>query len=163
MHEYLAANGKIYLTTGNGTQHLHEINFPDSAGLACDVQQHAVSLGVWNFRSAPNHPNYNLGPVVGSVCDTLGVGLQEMQHDFHFGISPNPVVDGRFKITYLLPQNKAGRLDVYSLTGQRIYSQTLPPWSTLQFIQLPEIASGIYTAVISSGNERAIAKLAVMK
>ncbi len=163
MHEYLAANGKIYLTTGNGTQHLHEINFPDSAGLACDVQQHAVSLGVWNFRSAPNHPNYNLGPVVGSVCDTLGVGLQEMQHDFHFGISPNPVVDGRFKITYLLPQNKAGRLDVYSLTGQRVYSQPLPPWSTLQFIQLPDVASGIYTAVISSDKERAITKLAVMK
>ena len=89
--------------------------------------------------------------------------MAEMQHDFHFGISPNPVVDGRFKLTYLLPQNKAGRLDIYSLTGQRIYTQTLPPWSTLQFIQLPEIASGIYTAVISSGNERAIAKLAVMK
>ncbi len=160
---YLAANSKIYITSGSGVQHLHEMNYPDSAGVACDLQQHSLNLGYAQLRAVPNHPNYNLGPVVGSLCDTLGVGMAEMQHDFHFGISPNPVVDGRFKLTYLLPQNKAGRLDIYSLTGQRIYTQTLPPWSTLQFIQLPEIASGIYTAVISSGNERAIAKLAVMK
>ncbi|HMT29088.1 MAG TPA: hypothetical protein PKD91_07400, partial [Bacteroidia bacterium] len=38
---YLAANGKIYVTSGSGVQHLHEINYPDSAGIACDVQQHS--------------------------------------------------------------------------------------------------------------------------
>ena len=163
MHEYLAANGKIYLTTGNGTQHLHEINYPDSAGIACDVQQHAINLGVWNFRSVPNHPNYNLGPVVGSVCDTLGVGIPELTHDFRFSIAPNPVSDGWIKITYLLPQNEPGALEVYSLTGQKVYSQALPPWSTLQFVHLPNLEAGIYTAVIMSGRERSAKKLVVMK
>lgn len=42
---YLAANGKIYITSGSSVQHLHEMNYPDSAGLACDVQQHAIDLG----------------------------------------------------------------------------------------------------------------------
>ncbi|MBP7167519.1 MAG: T9SS type A sorting domain-containing protein [Bacteroidia bacterium] len=163
MHEYLAANGKIYLTSGNGVQHLHEINYPDSAGLACDVQQHAVSLGVWHFRAVPNHPNYNLGPEVGSVCDTLSVGLSEPAHDFRFSISPNPVSDGVVKLTYLLPQNKAGVLEVFDLTGQRVFNQQLPPWSTLQFVQLPELSSGLYTCVIRSGNEKTAKKLVVMR
>ena len=161
--QYLAANGKIYLTSGNGVQHLHEINYPDSAGIACDVQQHAVSLGVWHFRAVPNHPNYNLGPVVGSICDTLSVGLAEPAHDFRFVISPNPVSDGVVKLTYLLPQNKAGVLEVFDLTGQRVYSQQLPPWSTLQFVQLPELSNGLYTCVISSGNEKTAKKLVVMR
>jgi hypothetical protein len=161
--QYLAANGKIYLTSGNGVQHLHEINYPDSAGLACDVQQHAVSLGVWHFRAVPNHPNYNLGPVVGSVCDTLSVGLTEVTHDFHFSIMPNPVSDGWVKLTYLLPQYKAGVLEVYDLTGQQVYSQQLPPWSTLQYVQLPELSNGLYTCVIRSGNERVAKKMVVMR
>jgi hypothetical protein len=161
--QYLAANGKIYLTSGNGVQHLHEINYPDSAGLACDVQQHAVSLGVWHFRAVPNHPNYNLGPVVGSVCDTLSVGLTEVTHDFHFSIAPNPVSDGWVKLTYLLPQNKAGVLEVYDLTGQQVYSQQLPPWSTLQYVQLPELSNGLYTCVIRSGAGRVAKKMVVMR
>jgi hypothetical protein len=163
MHEYLAANGKIYLTSGNGVQHLHEINYPDSAGLACDVQQHAVSLGVWHFRAVPNHPNYNLGPVVGSVCDTLSVGLAEVTHDFHFTITPNPVSDGWVKLTYLLPQNKAGVLEVYDLTGQQVHSLQLPPWSTLQYVQLPELSNGLYTCLIRSGAGKVAKKMEVMR
>ncbi|MBP7166234.1 MAG: T9SS type A sorting domain-containing protein [Bacteroidia bacterium] len=160
---YLAANGKIYITSGSGVQHLHEMNYPDSAGVACDVQQHAISLGYAQLRAVPNHPNYNLGPVVGSVCDTLSVGLSEPAYDFRFSISPNPVSDGVVKLTYLLPQNKAGLLEVYDLTGQRVYSQQLPPWSTLQFVQLPELSSGLYTCVIRSGNEKTAKKLVVMR
>ncbi|MBK7683830.1 MAG: T9SS type A sorting domain-containing protein [Bacteroidetes bacterium] len=162
MFEYLAANGKIYLTSGNGVQHLHEINYPDSVGLACDVQQHAINLGVWHFRSVPNHPNYNLGPVVGSVCDSLSVGIEEQEYDFHFGISPNPTDDGFIKIIYLLPQNKPGIFEVYNITGQLVYRMNLPQWSTMQFIQLPELSNGVYTCVIKSGYERVGKKLVVV-
>ncbi|MFN0188371.1 MAG: T9SS type A sorting domain-containing protein [Bacteroidia bacterium] len=162
--QYLAANGKIYITSGNGVQHLHEINFPDSAGLACDVQQHAVSLGVWHFRTVPNHPNYNLGPVIGSVCDSLSIiGIEEQQHDFKLSISPNPTSDGSIKLIYLLPQNKNGVFEVYNITGQLVYKMNLPPWSTLQIIQLPELCNGVYTCVVKSEYERVGRKLVVMK
>ncbi len=160
---YLAANGKIYITSGSGVQHLHEMNFPDSAGVACDVQQHSINLGYAQLRAVPNHPNYNLGPVMGSVCDTLGVGLPEMQHDFHFGISPNPVADGPVKIIYLLPENKSGIFEVYNMTGQLVYKMNLPPWSTLQYVDLPSLSEGVYTAVVRSGYERSAKKLVVLK
>ncbi len=161
---YLAANGKIYITSGSSVQHIHEMNYPDSAGVACDLQQHAIDLGSYlHLRAVPNHPNYNLGPVVGSVCDTLGVGLPEMQHDFHFGISPNPVADGPVKIIYLLPENKSGIFEVYNMTGQLVHKVNLPPWSTLQYVDLPSLSEGVYTAVVRSGYERSAKKLVVVR
>ncbi|MFN8152832.1 MAG: T9SS type A sorting domain-containing protein [Bacteroidia bacterium] len=161
---YLAANGKIYITSGSSVQHIHEMNYPDSAGTACDLQQHAVDLTTYRHgRAVPNHPNYNLGPVVGSVCDTLGVGIEEQQHDFHFGISPNPVADGPVKIIYLLPENNSGIFEVYDITGQLVYKMNLPPWSTLQLVELPRLSEGVYTAVVRSGYERSAKKLVVME
>ncbi|MFN8152682.1 MAG: T9SS type A sorting domain-containing protein [Bacteroidia bacterium] len=161
---YLAANGKIYITSGSSVQHIHEMNYPDSAGVACDLQQHAIDLGSYqHLRAVPNHPNYNLGPVVGSVCDTLSVGLSEIKHDFHFGISPNPVADGPVKIIYLLPENKSGIFEIYNMTGQLVYKMNLPPWSTLQLVELPRLSEGVYTAVVRSGYERSAKKLVVME
>ena len=158
---YLAANGKIYITSGSGVQHLHEMNYPDSAGVACDVQQHSISLGYAQLRTVPNHPNYNLGPVVGSVCDTLGVGIEEHQHDFHFGISPNPVTNGMVKIIYLLPQNQSGELAIFNITGQVVYRQHLPPWSTIQYMDVSHLGGGVYSCVIRSGSEQVVKKLVV--
>lgn len=160
---YLAPNGKIYVTSGSSVQHIHEMNYPDSAGLACDVQQHSIDLGSYlHLRAVPNHPNYNLGPVVGSLCDTLSVGIEEQEYDFHFGISPNPTESGIVKFVYLLPQNKSGDLSVYSITGQLIYKQHLPPWSSLQLIDLSNMPSGIYTCVLTSETHRTAKKLVVM-
>ena len=142
---------------------MHQMNYPDSVCVACDVQQHAINLGYAQLRAVPNHPNYNLGPVVGSVCDTLNVGLEEHHHDFHFGISPNPVADGTVKIIYLLPENKSGIFEVYNMTGQLVYKVNLPPWSTLQYVELPRLSEGVYTAVVRSGYERSAKKLVVVK
>ncbi|MCO5289206.1 MAG: hypothetical protein M9940_07270 [Bacteroidetes bacterium] len=47
---YLAANGKIYISSGNGVIDLHYINYPDSAGMACSVQQHALHLPCYSGR-----------------------------------------------------------------------------------------------------------------
>ncbi|MBK8416498.1 MAG: hypothetical protein IPL22_19510 [Bacteroidetes bacterium] len=63
----LAPDGKIYIATGNSTLHLHVINQPDSAGLACDLVQHGVPLPAYNFNSLPNHPNYFLGALAKSM------------------------------------------------------------------------------------------------
>lgn len=160
---YLAANGKIYITSGSGVRHFTEINYPDSAGLVCDVQQHSVFIGNYAHLSVPNHPNYYLGCDTTSGCPCLTTSINEIeQHDFKFSISPNPT-NGNIKIVYLLPQNKKGMFEVYDVNGRKVFSQVLPPWSTLQTILLPGLANGIYSCVIESGGQRVYRKIAVVR
>jgi hypothetical protein len=162
---YLAANGKIYISSGNGVIDLHYINYSDSAGLACDVHQHALHLPCFSVRGNVNHPNYYLGPMTGSTCDSLPhVGIGEIiNHDFHFSISPNPVTDRYTKIIYLLPQNKPGWFEMNDMHGREVFKELLPPWSSLQYISLPQLPDGIYCAAVISGSYRAIKKIVVMQ
>lgn len=66
----LAPDNKIYIGTFNGTKALHYIDQPDAEGLACNVVQHGLQLPTYNI-SIPNFPNYDLGALEGSGCDTL--------------------------------------------------------------------------------------------
>lgn len=161
-HSFLAANGKIYITSGGRVVDITCIEYPDSLDTACFVNQHSVHLPSWTFRGHVNHPNYYLGRLSGSPCDTLTwVGVDEFQpHDFKMRISPNPN-NGNFKLVYLLPQNEPGQLKIYDLTGRLTYKQYLPPWSSLQYIALPNLSSGIYSCISESKNERVVQKVVV--
>ncbi|MEO5569386.1 MAG: T9SS type A sorting domain-containing protein [Bacteroidia bacterium] len=160
---YLAANGKIYVTSGSRVRHFTEINYPDSADTACNVQQHSVFIGNYpHLRAVPNHPNYYLG------CDTTGgctclTGINEnQQNDFRFRIYPNPVTEGYLHIGYLLPQNKKGLFQIYDITGKVVFKYGLPQWSNEQSFKLPELSEGIYNCIITSGMERVSKKIAVI-
>jgi len=67
----LAPDGKIYINAPNGVDVMHVINNPDLPGDSCDVCQHCVQLPTYNAFSMPNFPNYRLGALDGSPCDTL--------------------------------------------------------------------------------------------
>jgi hypothetical protein len=147
----LAPDGKIYISTGNSTLHLHVINQPDSAGIVCDLVQHGIPLPAFNYNSLPNHPNYFLGALAGSPCDSLTSQNNDQAYDFRFGVYPNPNT-GVFNIGYQLPQNTSGILEIYDVNGSLIWSRTLPVWSTFQKIVLSDkFASGIYLIVIKAG------------
>jgi hypothetical protein len=128
------------------------------------VQQHSVFIGNYaHLRAVPNHPNYYLGCDTTLGCPCLITGVNESaEHDFKFSISPNPS-HGSVKIIYLLPQNKVGRLEVFDMTGRMVYFQNLPPWSTLQQIDLGFLESGLYNFVISSDLYRKGQRLAIVR
>jgi PKD repeat protein len=52
---------------------MHRIEYPDKPGETCLVRQHSVRLPTLNSFSIPNNPNYRLGPMDGSPCDTLSI------------------------------------------------------------------------------------------
>ena len=68
----LAADGKIYYATTNGTLAMHVIHSPDLPGAAADVHQHGIGLSKYNGGTMCLFPNYRLGAWAGSPCDTLG-------------------------------------------------------------------------------------------
>ena len=104
----LAPNGKMYRSNSwcqNGlycypfldsvfvpvNTHLSVINEPDNFSLACNY----IGLGQYlnGFRTylgLPNDVNLALGPLSGSMCDTLSVGLSEVKDDIPIQVFPNP-------------------------------------------------------------------------
>lgn len=157
---YLAADGKIYISSGSSVIDMHYINYPDSGGVACGVQQHALHLPCYSNRAHVNHPNYYLG--CDTICTPCLVSVNEIEHDFKFNIYPNTST-GNFNIIYLLPHNKYGKLEIFDVTGKVVYEMRLPQWLTLQQISLPvNISTGLYNCVLTSDNYRTGKKVAVV-
>ncbi len=66
-------DGEIYICGGVSTRYMHVIHNPDAPCPDCRIEQRGVALPNFNVGSVPNYPNYRLGPIDGSPCDTLGI------------------------------------------------------------------------------------------
>jgi hypothetical protein len=145
----LMPDNKIYINTGNSTRYLHVINNPDSLGAACQLAQHSFVLPTINFQSTPYYPNVFLGPVVGSICDSLSVGLPHtIVQSAGLRLNPNPATN-QVWVNYQFPNNRDGWLEIYDPLGKLILKRRLY-WSTTQLlVYLNEIkSSGIYVAKV---------------
>lgn len=159
----LAPDGKIYIGTGNSTDKLHVIHSPDSAGLASNIEQHGIALPRYFSNSLPNHPNYHLGPVDGSVCDSLGVntGMPFLSLGEGSGVVayPNPSA-GAFTLNY--PSvGLTGLLEVRDLSGRLVLQERLPPWSQVRALDLGGASPGLYNCRISWGVRSASTRIMI--
>ena len=90
----LGADGKIYVD-GADTLSFHCINFPDEKGIDCDFDFQGFNL----ISSNPNpwfpyFPNYRLGALAGSVCDSIVSGDENVIIGKpELLLSPNPASD----------------------------------------------------------------------
>ncbi len=151
----LAYDNKIYCTSGNSILTMHVIDKPDSAGLACDFQQHAFPLPTFNSRTLPNFPNYFLGPEAGSVCDSLSTGMQELPAGMPYDItvSPNPV-GSSCMLHYAFPYHLNGWAELYDVSG-RLLSRERLYWTSKQFLwQIDGVQAGTYIVKVVDDNGR---------
>jgi hypothetical protein len=153
----LRPDNKIYMNTLGGSQYFHVINSPDSAGLNSNFKQYQLVISDFNL-AIPTFPNYQLGPELGSDCDTLTSIQNTKVNRLKLSAYPNPVHTSFF-LSYHLPQNTSGEVEVFNLLGQRIYSATLSPWSSIHEIDAGKWANGIYEVKISSPNQYATLKI----
>jgi hypothetical protein len=78
----LAPDDKIYINIPNfNLPYLHVIENPNEQGLACNIMQHAIKLPIYNHFSMPNMPNYKLGNLVGSPCDTITSAVKTIKFE----------------------------------------------------------------------------------
>jgi lysyl endopeptidase len=138
----LAPDNKIYISTGNGTRYLHVINNPDSVGLACDLQQHSITLPSICANSIPYHPNYFLGPDVGSSCDTLTAISETIPiNGEQIAVYPNPA-QNYFIVKHSFEQNQSVQFVLFNSTGKEILSKNI--FSVSQSIDISNLSNGIY-------------------
>jgi hypothetical protein len=157
----LASNGKIYISSPNGSLCFSVINYPDSAGTACQAIPHGLdNLPFYNAFSVPNYPNYYLGTMTGSVCDSLtGIAGNTLQLKT-FSINPNPN-NGVFTLNYQLPENKTGTVEILNTLGKVVLKETLPPWSFSHKVEMKNAPAGIYLCRISTGTSASYVKFVV--
>ena len=148
----LAPDNKIYINCSNSTQAIHVINNPDSLGLACDFCQHCVQLPFYNAYTLPTPPNYHLGSLSGSICDTL-LSVQEA-NEILYSFYPNPTHD-RFILALHSPINSDGLIIISDQLGKQVKVVKLDSNSITQEVNISEIQSGIYFVSVVI-NERKI-------
>lgn len=155
----LAPDGKLYISTGNSTFHLHVIVSPDSLGVACGMVQHGIELPAYFANSLPNHPNYHLGPLAGSPCDTLGLGVVEHTPPLLLSAYPNPSA-GAFTLSYTA-QSEVGTIDIRDPSGKLLLQERVPPWSTVHHFTLPDAGAGLYQCTLRWGKRATAVRVVV--
>src|SRR5690606_17747090 len=118
----LAPDGKIYIVSTNTNNILHVIHDPDSLGLACNVEQHGVTLPALTGYILPNFANYRLYDLSGSPCDTLGIDTpvatkEPKTSEIVIKITPNPT-SGLTEVS--LPKGFVGSLTLMDASGRKI-------------------------------------------
>jgi Secretion system C-terminal sorting domain len=145
----LGENNKIYISiqsatpTGNMDSletHLTVINDPDASGSLCNITPFSFSLnGRKTLWGLPNFANYNLGPISGSICDSLTVGLDEYQKYPGTSIYPNP---SSAKFTVKLNNTNNGNFIISDFAGN-IVQRGVFSGNTFN-LDLEDVSSGIY-------------------
>jgi hypothetical protein len=143
--QQLALDNKLYIATTNTTFYFHYVNYPDIPGDSCNVVQHGISLPVLNNGTIPNHPNYFLGALTGSICDSLGLGVAEeiIANNLHLKINPNPAKE-YFYLNYKLPNNKDAWLYVYDAQGRQAMKRRLYGSTEVLKLYTDNLKNGLY-------------------
>ena len=162
LHPYNGYDGRIYVNCSNGTLHLHRIEFPDKQGDSCMFKQHSILYPTYNALTSPNHPNYHLGPFVGSPCDTLNLtpGPSPKERGV-VRVIPNPIKGNILNIEYPVIKNKNNSLKIYDAQGNCVYIRTLPMWSGMHDFPVPNLSPGLYMIQIIDGENRSYGKFCI--
>jgi Secretion system C-terminal sorting domain len=143
--QQLAPNGKIYICTSPTTDVLHVIEAPDSLGLACNFRQHAIQLPTYN-SVVPNYPNFRLGALVGSGCDTIVANSEVEGIKVGMRLFPNPVHDV-LSIDITLPDyNHHGKVTVvlYDVLGRLVHRHQVSDYSSIVQVDVSGFGAGVY-------------------
>lgn len=157
----LAVDGKIYIPVWGGSHYIHIIDHPEQQGVSCNVIQHAIDLPCDLSGNAPNFPNYRLGALTGSICDSLVVdGIASLPASNLFHIYPNPVKGEQFTISY--PQLKQDvQLEIYNLFGSKLNETILPSGSWSMKISVENLSGGVYLACLRNSKTSEVIKFFV--
>jgi hypothetical protein len=140
-------NNILFIPIAQRTNKVHTINNPNGAGAACDLRLCDITLPAeYSYQSPPNFPNYRLGPVDGSACDTLGIdnivsteNVAVSTADIRF--YPNPAVT-EFNLTSSNDLS-GSTLELTDALGRTVLSQKLNQGSTAT-IDIAVLTEGIY-------------------
>jgi hypothetical protein len=156
---YLYCDTSSYFTEN---MNLSVINYPDSLGSACDFQPYSFYLaGHRTYHGLPNNANYELGRLVGSVCDTLSVGINEQINNQQ---TMYVYYDTQWQTSFINAKGLKGKkysLTVYDITGKAILNQNGNLTNEYFTYNLPMeyLANGVYIVSLVTEKEKLTSKM----
>jgi hypothetical protein len=165
---YLARgpDDKIYINVLCGTNCPKDSNYisvivnPDLPGVSCNILLNGLFMAGMKVPGLglPHHPDYTIGPIDGSPCDTLGLdeyppivySANGLQSESVFVVYPNPSKD------YLMISGKelesVQNIRLYSVQGRLLLSSE-PEWlsGSQQILRMAGLNSGIYFLELDYG------------
>ena len=159
----LGPDGRIYINCPTSGNLLHVINNPDTAGEACDVQQHSIELPTYNLFSLPNFPNYRLGPLPEGACDTTTAVAEPVIIQPAVSVFPNPASDAVvFEFSEILKE--ATQVTFYTISGQEALSVYIPAGVKKYRCDVALLSNGLYFCKTGKkGEELLIGKIVILK
>ena len=123
------------------------INQPDLPDTICDFRPFSFYLGgKRNYWGLPNNPDYDLGPLVGSGCDTLHLVVKEiLNKENGLLVFPNPS-SGEINFHTIYPGNP--KLRIVDSFGRTVIEKEFISGR----ISVSGIAAGVYSALLLTNN-----------
>jgi hypothetical protein len=152
----LGPDCRIYMSTGNGTDRLHVIEYPNLKGKDCGFQQHAIELPSYNASTIPNFPNYRLGtpwPVCDSSIALVTTSVQVPPPLRGARLWPNPA-SGEVFVELAAPLPQPGTWALYNGMGQRVRREALAAGQAEHSFSLAGLPPGLYFWEAKSSNQR---------
>jgi hypothetical protein len=150
----LAPNGKIYIMSVTTNQFLGIINAPNERGIACNAVQQAFFVPIIHSASFPNYPNFRLGPVDGSVCDSLGIDnvvvtetVKPSQKEGQVKVYPN-LTTGALTLTHAAGTTLKS-YTIADISGKIIVQNAGIPSDNTLHLDLP---NGVYFLIVNDVN-----------
>ena len=128
------------------------INSPDSLGLTCNFQPWSFYLnGKRTYWGLPNNPDYDMGPVVGSICDSLSTGFAAISNTKGVinKIFPNPN-NGAFYIELLQTFAAPVWAELFDIQGKLCARQLIDNTHYTTPIRFEQVNPGIYVLKLNS-------------
>jgi Secretion system C-terminal sorting domain len=154
----IGPDGKIYVFPTAGRRTFTVIDHPDLHGLGCNVIQHKyetlglTASGTVTVHQPARFPNYRLGPVVGSPCDTITSSTHAPSIESKMVLRPNPASDYSVVDITISEYSAAMQLEVEvsGVGGAHIAMYQVPPYAALQRIETSTLPNGVYFVTLKS-------------
>lgn len=147
----LGNDGKIYISCRSSSNLAHVINNPNEKGANCNFQLRGLEFEAFMLGNFPNLPNYKLGALTGSTCDTI-TSISNKFEENGILIYPNPATS--FVIINEIDGiiHSSVKLQIFDINGKICYSNEYHNLQKQIKIPLLEFPQGLYLVQISDIN-----------
>ncbi len=152
---------KIYVNHATFNTAISVIDNPNLAGALCNFKFRQQPLYSYTTEGLVSFPNFRLGPVDGSICDSLGLTNTYNPEapekptnplaPFEIKIYPNP---NNGLLTIGINQEGNYLLKVYNAIGQLVAQSSLGLGTTTINLQSKNVSAGLYFVEISNEQQQ---------